>query len=112
MWYCGELFRGWCGCGNGNVAINLARVCADDMAVQVSRQFYGECGFAASGGTGDDDGGATGWAYVSAMVLCNDTGYLDDDFCGFFHGGDRYVFVTSVEVEAAGKYVGAWQAFE
>lgn len=53
-----------------------------------------------------------GRAYVSAMVLCNDTGYLDDDFCGFFHGGDRYVFVTSVEVEAAGKYVGAWQAFE
>ena len=53
-----------------------------------------------------------GWAYVSAMDLCNDTGYLDDDFCGFFHGGDRYVFVTSVEVEAAGKYVGAWQAFE
>lgn len=60
VWYCGELVRGRCGCGNGNVAINLARVCADDMAVQVSRQFYGECGFAASGGTGDDDGGATG----------------------------------------------------
>lgn len=49
---------------------------------------------------------------VSAMVLCNETGDLDDDFCGFFHGGDGYVFVASVEVETTGKDVGAGQSFE
>lgn len=42
VWDCGELGRSGRGCRNGYVAINLARVCTDDVAVQVSRQFYGE----------------------------------------------------------------------
>lgn len=53
-----------------------------------------------------------GWVYVSTTGLGNDAGDLDDDFCGFFHGGDGYVFVASMEVESAGKDVGAGQSFE
>lgn len=57
------------------------------MAVQVSRQFYGSDVLPLPVAPVMMMAVPSGRAYVSAMVLCNDTGYLDDDFCGFFHGG-------------------------
>lgn len=39
-------------------------------------------------------------------------GYFDDDLCGFFHRGDGYKFVSAMEVEASGEYIGAGQSLE